>query len=188
MVRLFSPCTRFRDIIESQGRRGSPEHLREANLDVSTEELLSAERAFSYADLYAISGSETTVLWLTSHAAVIHGDERVDTWVRQLDRSYHFCFSADGKHIIALAHSHEHLSEICNVIARLLVASVVHSVHINKWSYLDDALIKANTLVYLMEQCQSLKVLTLVHLEMNEDQIRVLDGYSRPGLEIVLKN
>jgi hypothetical protein len=37
-----------------------------------------------------------------------------------------------------------------------------------------------------MEQCQSLKVLTLYQLEMDEDHCRVLGAYSRPDLEIVL--
>jgi hypothetical protein len=37
-----------------------------------------------------------------------------------------------------------------------------------------------------MEQCQSLKILTLVDLEMYENHFRVLGAYSRPDLEIVL--
>jgi hypothetical protein len=37
-----------------------------------------------------------------------------------------------------------------------------------------------------MEQCQSLKSLSLQNLEMDEDHCRVLGGYSRPSLEIVL--
>jgi hypothetical protein len=37
-----------------------------------------------------------------------------------------------------------------------------------------------------MEQCQSLKVLSLANLEMDENYCRVLGTYSRPGLEIVL--
>jgi hypothetical protein len=39
-----------------------------------------------------------------------------------------------------------------------------------------------------MEQCQSLKVLSLKSLEMDEDHCRVLGSYSRPGLKIVLKD
>jgi hypothetical protein len=71
MERLFSPCTRYRPIVQSQGRVG-PDLLvvQELNLDVSTEELLSAERAFTYADLYAMLRSLKGVVWLTSHAAV----------------------------------------------------------------------------------------------------------------------
>jgi hypothetical protein len=44
----------------------------------------------------------------------------------------------------------------------------------------------AFSFAYLMEQCQSLKVLTLTTLEIDEDHIRVLDAYSRPDLEIEL--
>jgi hypothetical protein len=39
-----------------------------------------------------------------------------------------------------------------------------------------------------MEQCQSLKLLKLADLRMNESHCRVLGDYSRPGLEIVLNN
>jgi hypothetical protein len=42
-------------------------------------------------------------------------------------------------------------------------------------------------LAYLMEQCQSLKVLTLANLKMDEDQCRVLGNYSRPDLDIEFK-
>jgi hypothetical protein len=66
MERLFSLCTRTRDIIERQGRlerlRGRIHNLalvQELNLDVSTEELLSAERAFTYTDLYVMLGNPT---------------------------------------------------------------------------------------------------------------------------------
>jgi hypothetical protein len=37
-----------------------------------------------------------------------------------------------------------------------------------------------------MEHCRSLKVLTLLGLEMDEDHCRVLGAYSRPDLEIIL--
>jgi hypothetical protein len=47
-------------------------------------------------------------------------------------------------------------------------------------------LINALSLAYLMEQCQSLKVLTLTHLDMDENRCRELGVSSRPGLEIVL--
>jgi hypothetical protein len=51
MDRLFSPCTRLHEMLESRGllervRRYHPEPLQELNLDVSTEELLSAERLY----------------------------------------------------------------------------------------------------------------------------------------------
>jgi hypothetical protein len=78
MERLFSPCTRLRDSLESQGprleevSRQDYEPLQELNLNVSTEAFLSAERAFTYApDLYALVGNRKTVAWLTPYAAVV---------------------------------------------------------------------------------------------------------------------
>jgi hypothetical protein len=60
MEDLFSPCTRLQDMLERQGRfeeiRGPHELLQELNLGVSTDELLSAERAFTYADLHDMLG------------------------------------------------------------------------------------------------------------------------------------
>jgi hypothetical protein len=192
MERLFSPCTRLNDILESQGRleqfrgRHPDVGLQELNLNVSTEELLSAERVFTYADLYATIGNEDTVAWLKPHTAIVReGGRALHAW-NQLDESCGFRFSADGKEIIAMALSREHLLEICDCVLRLLAVSVVHSLLIDTWSSLDAAVINATTLAYLMEQCQSLKVLTLYNLDMDEDSIRVLGGYSRPGLEIVL--
>jgi hypothetical protein len=68
---------------------------------------------------------------------------------------------ADGREIVALAHSREHLLEISDILLRLLAVSV-HSVILGKCYYSrDSALINAPTLAYLMEQCQSLKALTL---------------------------
>jgi hypothetical protein len=191
MERLFSPCTRFHDLLESQGRLEHfrcyhPGLLQELNLDVSTEELLSAERAFACADLFAMLGNRNTVAWLTPHAAVARGGENVVYCWGRLDVSYRFCFSADGKDIFVLARSHDHLLEICDIVVRLLAASVVQSVIIQKFYSPGDASINATSLAYLMEQCQSLKALTLKDLEIDEDQIRALGGYSRPDLEIVL--
>jgi hypothetical protein len=72
MERLFSPCTRCIDVLESQGilerNRGYYEFLEERNLDVSIEELLSVESAFTYADVYAMLENEDTRVWLTPHA------------------------------------------------------------------------------------------------------------------------
>jgi hypothetical protein len=186
MERLFLP-----GILESRGRlerfrRRHPEPLQELDLDVSTEELLSAERALTYADLYAILGNEDTLAWLTPHAAIAREYGNAMRYWEQLDGSCGFSFSADGKKIIAFAHSHEHLSEICDVVIRLLAASAVQSVRLNNWSSLDRLFISATTLEYLMGQCQSLQVLTLVDLSMNENHIRVLGAYSRPDLEIEL--
>jgi hypothetical protein len=50
----------------------------------------------------------------------------------------------------------------------------------------DGALIDAPTLAFLMEQCQSLKFLSLNNLEMDENHCRVLSDYSTSGLAIVL--
>jgi hypothetical protein len=185
MERLFSPCTRYRDLAESQGHRVSSEELQELDLEVSTEEFLSAERAFTYADLYAMLENRNTFVWLTSHAYVAHSEGReVDNW--WLDDACHFCFNADGKEISALAHSPEHLLGICDVVLRLLAASsAVHSVILHDWDP-RNALINAPTLGYLMEQCQSLKVLSFYDLEMDESHCRVLGAYSRPDLDIVL--
>jgi hypothetical protein len=187
MERLFSPCTRLYDILESQGRRGFPELLRELNLNVSTEELLSAERAFTYADLFAMLVNRDTVAWLTPHAAVTRGVTVAYYW-EQLGESCYFVFSADGKHIVASARSPEHLVEICNVVVRLLAASVVHSVYIQKSSGPQDMSISAPSLAYLMEQCQSLTFLSLQNLDVDEDHCRELGSFSRPGLEIELKH
>jgi hypothetical protein len=208
MEQLLSPCTRFNEILESQGRleqlriqpslellriRGC-EEIRELNLDVSTEELLSAERAFTYENLYRMIGNEDTVAWLTPHAAVVRNHETgtvVNYWIEghisvQLDEPCGLCFKVDGKEVLALALSPEHLLEICDVVLRLLAVSVVHSVVIYEWICHDGALINAPALAYLMEQCQSLKFLSLVDLKMDENHCRVLDDFSRPDLEIVL--
>jgi hypothetical protein len=203
MERLFSPCTRYQDILESQVRpqiirrrrrsRGfldvyrsrSTEVLQELNLDVSTEELLSAERAFTYSDLYAMSGNQNTVLWLTPHAAVVRKSKRVVHYWSRLNRSYRISFSADGKDMVALALFPEHLLEICDVVFRLLARSIVHSLILQSWSPC-VALIPAPTLASLMEHCPSLKLLSLKDLKMDENHCRVLGAYSRPDLEIIL--
>jgi hypothetical protein len=81
MDRLFSPCTRYRGIVLSRCDRDMlrhrdvfgrhPELLQELNLDVSIQELLSAERALTYADVYAILGNQNAVVWLTPHAFIV---------------------------------------------------------------------------------------------------------------------
>ena len=181
MDRLFSPCTRFHAMLESRGCF-QPEDLQELNLDVSIEELLSAERAFTYTDLYAMLGNQSAVMWLTPYAAVMP-----DRWRGiPLNGSCRFRFEADGKAIYVLALSPEALSEICDVVLRILAASVIHSVHPDNYCSRRRLLISASTLAYLMEQCQSLEVLKLEDLEMDENQIRVLGAYSRPCLEIEL--
>jgi hypothetical protein len=113
---------------------------------------------------------------------------RVYSW-GQLGYVYTFSFIVDGIEIYALARSPEHLSEICDVVIRLLAASVVHSVILSKWNSIDDgAGIDPPTLAHLMERCQSLKVLKLQGLEcLDENNCRVLGIFSRLGLEIELK-
>ena len=112
------------------------------------------------------------------------GGTAVHHWA-QLDEMWGFSCSVDGEDIVAGALFPEHLLEICDVVLRLLAVSVVHSVNLDNWST-DCELINAPTLAYLMEQCQSLKSLSLWSLEMDENHCRVLGDYSRPGLEIVL--
>jgi hypothetical protein len=184
MEHLFSPCARLYDILKNRGQH--PEYFQDLNLDVSSEELLRAERAFTYADLYALLEKGETVAWLTPHAAVARKGGRAMRYWRQLNESYRLFFCADGEEIIALAHSHELLLEICDVVLRLLAVSIVHSVLLNSWSYCDDALINTPTLLYLMEQCQSLQTLTLKELDLDEDHCRVLGACTRPSLEISL--
>jgi hypothetical protein len=184
MERLFSPCTRLHDLVESQGLFVPPEGLQELTLDVSTEDFLSTERAFAYADLYAILRNQDTVVWLTPHAAVAGEYGRVVHYRGQLDESYRFYFCVDSEEIFAMARSPEHLLEICDVVVRLLAASAVHSVYLHELS-LDGVWINAASLAYLMEQCQSLKTLSLLNLDMDDDHCRVLGANSRPDLEIV---
>jgi hypothetical protein len=101
---------------------------------------------------------------------------------------YRFQLNVDGKEIIALARSSEAFLEISDVVLRLLATSVVHSVILSNWSCPADVSINAASLAYLMEQCHSLKTLTLKHGEaLSEDHCRALGAYSRPGLDIVLK-
>ncbi len=189
---LFSPCTRHRDIAETPGHLRPPEWLRELKLDVSTEQFLSPERAFTYADLYALIKDGETAAQLTPHACIIvgryNGKALLCSYHRQ--SSFRFSFSADGKKIVALARSPEHLLEICDVVLRLLAASVVHSVILDKRGMpmppAGSISINATSLAYLMEQCQSLHVLSLYDLDLDENHCRVLGAYSRPDLEIEL--
>jgi hypothetical protein len=164
----------------------APEELRELSLNVSTDEFLSAERAFTFADLYAMLGNDETMAWMTPHAFVARSVRGL-MFDHGTHESYHF--AADGNKIAAMARSPEHMLEICNVVLRLLAVSAVHSVSLCKWMYrLDIALNFAATLANLMEQCQTLKTLTLVDINMDENDCRVLGAYSRPDLEIGLIN
>jgi hypothetical protein len=186
MERLFSPSTRsrYRDILESHGRLEEfrAHRVQELNLNASIEELVSAESAFTYADLYAMLGNKDTVVWLTPHAAVARRDKDAKySWTCCL------CFNADGnnKGLVAFSRSPEHLLEICDVVLRLLAASDVRSVKIHKLSSSEVVLISAPALAYLLQQCQSLKCLTLKDLALDESHCRALGDYSRPGLELL---
>jgi hypothetical protein len=135
MERLFSPCTRYRDRAASRRRleeargNGLEEHseltkkwreLQELNLDVSTEELLRAERAFKYADLYAMLGNKNTVLWLTPHATVARGEYGAGFFYSLYLRDFYtFLLRVDSKSIHVFAHSLE-------AFQRLLMLSVVY--------------------------------------------------------------
>jgi hypothetical protein len=193
MERLFSPCTRYREILGSRGRlagRGNhyPELLRELNLDVSIEELLSTETGFTYADLYAMLGNGNTVAWLTPHVAVVRESDRafLCCCFLQPREDYRFSFIVDGTEIFAVPRSSAALLEIVDVVLRLLAASVVHSVCLQKRCS-PVVPINAASLAYLMEHCQSLKVLALRRLEIDENHCRVLGACSRSGLEIELR-
>jgi hypothetical protein len=182
MEHLFSPCIRYfhggwqHKSFERQGPR-------ELKLDVSIEELLSPERAFTYTDLYAMLRNGQTMAWLTPHAAVMYSDASPGSFCDE-----NFGFNADGKRMaVVLGPSSEELVEICHVVLRLLAASVIHSVCITGMRSSLDVLINAPTLAYLMEQCQSLRFLSLTYLEMDGDHIRVLGDSSKPGLEIELQ-
>jgi hypothetical protein len=97
------------------------------NLDVSTDDFLSAERGFTYADLYAILENGDTIAWLTPRAAVVRGEHGSAPFYTSYF-PFELSFNVDGKKIYAWAHSSEALSEIVDVVLRLLAASVVHSV------------------------------------------------------------
>jgi hypothetical protein len=191
MERLFSPCTRLHDLIVNRDdidqdvRDVFPER-EELNLNVPTQELLSVERAFTYADLSAMLGNADKVAWLTPHAAVARSGGRLMYAWDELDESCRFRFITEDKAIFALALSSEHLLEICDVVLRLLAVSVVHRVILDNWGRLPDSLINAPTLAYLLEQCQSLQFLLLEDLNLDEGHCRVLGTYSRPDLEIVV--
>jgi hypothetical protein len=148
---------------------------------------LSADRGFTYSDLYALLGNEETIAWLTPHAVVGREGGRVERY-RHGAAYGKLAFSADDKSISAVAQSPEHLLEICNVVLRLLAPSVVHSVVLDKWGFPDSTLINAPSLAHLMEQCQSLKCLKLEDLALDGNHCRVFGNYSRPGLEIVLEH
>jgi hypothetical protein len=198
---LFSRCARMYDRLESDGLisdlhedddRDVIESIKELNLDVSTEEFLDDATGFAcpYADLFEMLGRGETIAWLTPHPVVASDCARAAHSLVRLDEFCRFCFFADGRDIVALARSPEDLSEICDIVLRLLAADVVHSVTLENWGCLSHgelALINSPALAYLMEQQrESLKYLSLKDLAIDENHCRVLGAYSKPGLEIVL--
>jgi hypothetical protein len=113
MERLFSPCNRFYErkeetIEELYGNgRTLEQHVRELKLDVSTEELLSAEGAFTYADLYALLGKEdsgSTFAWVTRPTVFMRANGRVLLSSFDLLSDCTFSFIVDGKDIHAAAY------------------------------------------------------------------------------------
>jgi hypothetical protein len=188
---LFSPCSRLFDYIENQDVHGDIlddfEMIKELNLDVSTQELLSAERSFKYADLYAMLGDGYTVAWLTPNMLIMRTHGSAKTFSNQLVQDgYCSChFIADGKEVVATARSSDS-SEICDVVLRLMAVSGIRSILINSVTE-EEVFINADSLEYLMEECQSLKLLSFYNIgSLNSDHCRVLGSYSRLDLEIAL--
>jgi hypothetical protein len=185
MEHLFSPRTSHPDLLEED--QGGLESVQQLNLDVSTEELLSAERAFTYADLYASLGNGDAVVWLTPHANVMRTGGKAVFCSSTTLLAHRFLFSVDGKEIFATARSSAARSEIFAVVGRLLAVDAIDVYELELRHY-HQVFLNTPTFTYLMEQCQSLKVLSVCSLEMDEDQIRGLGALSstRPGLEIKL--
>jgi hypothetical protein len=195
MERLFSPCTRLHGLLQSQGRlpelRYFEDLFRELNLDVSTEELLGAERAFTYADLYAMLKNGNTLAWLNPHAAVTGEDGSGFFCTYYLQDYYRFRLNVDGKDMVALASSSAVLSETFDVVRRLLLADVseVYELTFTNVGQSYEVFFNAFSFANLVEQCDNLKTLTLEQIaSLDEDHFRALGAISRPGLEIELKH
>jgi hypothetical protein len=196
MEHLFSPCSSLIRYLENGDFHEDDWRLyelpRELNLDVSTEELLSAERGFTYADLYAMLGDEDTVAWMAPDVIIMRADgtaEHFSENILEEGEGYcHYHFIADGKEVVATARSSDS-SQICDVVLRLLAVSGVGSISIKEYAN-TEVLNNAASLANLMEECQSLKLLSfaLTESSLNSDHCRVLGAYSRPDLEIVLSH
>jgi hypothetical protein len=165
--------------------------IQELGLDVSTEDCLSAERAFTYSDLHAMLGNEDTVVWLTPNAVVFPECVERLLSVIQREHAFIFCFSADGdgKGIYVAAFSFAALSEIGDVFRRLLLADAreVNELELTKVGLFGGDNFSAPIFAYLAERYQSLRSVKLEGLVLDEDDIRVLGDISRPDLEIDLK-
>jgi hypothetical protein len=194
MEDLFSPCTRLLallgipfDFLDFEDIRDDFQHVRELNLDVSTQYFSSPERGFTYADLHTILEDGNTMIWFTSSAAVFRENGRAHVVGSHTEFGNSFRFNADGKAMIVMTRSREALSEFCDAILRLLAVSAVHQVDLQGIEC-ENSPFAAPSLAYLMEQCQRMKTLTLENIALNEDHIRVLGDFSKPDLEIVLKD
>jgi hypothetical protein len=94
-------------------------------MDVSTEELLSAERAFTYADLCTMLENEDTIAWLTPQAFVVRSDGRATSLHSSLRSNYYtFQLNVDSQKLTAMALSPDALLAIVDVVSRLLMADV----------------------------------------------------------------
>jgi hypothetical protein len=93
------------DLDISEGKWEIFEMVKELNLDVSAQELLSAERGFTYADLYAMLGDEDTVAWLTPDVNIMRANGGAEALSYKLveDGYCEYRFIADGKEILATA-------------------------------------------------------------------------------------
>jgi hypothetical protein len=193
MEHLFSPFTYFNDILVYEARPGEIEEddlenfemVKELKLDVSTEEFLSAERAFTYADLYTMLEDGDTVAWLTPDAYVMRAYGRAEKFCDFADENpVYFRINVDGKQLVVVR-AQDPEEDIFDVVLRLLAKDAARSI-----LFEDDiiSIISAPSFAYLMEQCQSLKLLSVTggFDDMDENDCRVLSAYSRPDLEINL--
>jgi hypothetical protein len=130
MERLFSPWTRYRDILESEGRlellrgphpdRYDIEILQKLNLGVSTGEVLTAEMACS--TRICTPCWETDIRLFGLHRMQLSCPQRERSFIFLLSEDdYRFQLNVDGKNMHALACSSEALSDIVDVVRRLLV-------------------------------------------------------------------
>jgi hypothetical protein len=92
-----------------------------------------------------------TVARLTPHTAAVREDGKGAYAWEQVVESCYFCLSVDGKEINAFARSHEDSLEICDVVLRLLAASVAHSVILGKMRSRDVAPFNATSLEYVSD-------------------------------------
>jgi hypothetical protein len=89
----------------------------------------------------------------------------------------------------ALARSLEALSEIVDVVRRLLVANAreISELELRSFRQSGAAFFNAPSFAYLVQRCQNLKALTLERIALDENRCRVLGDFSKPGLEIELR-